>query len=136
MSNRKSDEKSPFAGAARIEDAAERAAYLDRACGSDAELRARVERLLAAHKAAASFIERPALLKPAAADSKPVGLTGSEPGDLPARAGIPNRLRRAGAKNRMANQGPTGAVSRVGCPDRSPLHCQRQPAGGSTQVRA
>jgi serine/threonine protein kinase len=36
---------------------AERAAYLDEACGGDAELRRRVEWLLAAHPRAASFLE-------------------------------------------------------------------------------
>jgi WD40 repeat protein/serine/threonine protein kinase len=36
---------------------AERAAYLDGACGADAELRQRVERLLAAHPKAAHFLE-------------------------------------------------------------------------------
>ncbi len=38
---------------------AERAAYLDQACGGDAELRERVERLLASHDAAGSFMATP-----------------------------------------------------------------------------
>ena len=35
----------------------ERAAYLDRACGQDSELRARVEELLRAHEAAGDFLQ-------------------------------------------------------------------------------
>ena len=38
---------------------AERAAYLNRACGSDAALRALVEGLLRSHEAAGSFLEQP-----------------------------------------------------------------------------
>jgi serine/threonine protein kinase/WD40 repeat protein len=40
--------------------AEERAAYLDEACGGDAELRRRVEALLQAHDDAGSFLEKPA----------------------------------------------------------------------------
>ncbi|HEY8506589.1 MAG TPA: hypothetical protein VIL46_18545, partial [Gemmataceae bacterium] len=40
--------------------AAERAAYLDAACGGDAGLRQRVEKLLAAHEAAGGILDRPA----------------------------------------------------------------------------
>src|SRR5438132_11376401 len=40
--------------------AGERAAFLDEACGGDDSLRKQVEALLAAHEAAASFIESPA----------------------------------------------------------------------------
>jgi hypothetical protein len=39
---------------------AERSAYLDEACGGDAELHAGVESLLAAHGKAESFLESPA----------------------------------------------------------------------------
>src|SRR5262245_51455516 len=38
----------------------ERAAFLDRACAGDAELRRRVGALLAAHDDAGSFLDRPA----------------------------------------------------------------------------
>src|SRR5690606_18099190 len=41
-------------------DPAERAAYLDAACGADPDLRRRVEGLLAAHDRAGRFLERPA----------------------------------------------------------------------------
>jgi serine/threonine protein kinase len=39
---------------------AERAAYLDQACGGDHELRREVEKLLAAHESPGSFLEKPA----------------------------------------------------------------------------
>jgi serine/threonine protein kinase/tetratricopeptide (TPR) repeat protein len=48
-----------FAAAAQ-KPSAERAAYLDEACGSDAELRRKVERLLQAHDAAGDFLDAPA----------------------------------------------------------------------------
>ena len=44
--------------------AAERADFLARACGDDAELRLRVERLLTAHPQAAGFLARPAVERP------------------------------------------------------------------------
>ncbi len=43
---------------------AERRAYLDGACGDDADLRARVEALLAAHDEAQGFLESPAVVSP------------------------------------------------------------------------
>ena len=46
-----------FAEALERTDPAERAAYLDRACGGDADLRRRVEALLAAHAGAGRFLE-------------------------------------------------------------------------------
>src|SRR5262245_29334233 len=45
-----------FCGALERLAADERAAYLDAACGTDAELRARVEALLRAHEAAGGFL--------------------------------------------------------------------------------
>ena len=53
-----------FLAAAEKATAAERAAYLDVACASDPELRARVERLLAAQSKVSRFLEAaaPALL--------------------------------------------------------------------------
>jgi hypothetical protein len=41
--------------------AAERTAYLDSACGDDAELRRRVEKLLNAHPRVGDFLKKPAL---------------------------------------------------------------------------
>jgi eukaryotic-like serine/threonine-protein kinase len=46
--------------AAIEQDADQRAAFLDRACGADDTLRRRVERLLAQHDSAGSFLEHPA----------------------------------------------------------------------------
>lgn len=40
-----------FSEALEFGDAAERAAFLDKTCGDDADLRGKVERLLAAHEA-------------------------------------------------------------------------------------
>src|SRR5262245_59462641 len=45
-----------FCDALELGCAAQRAAYLDRACGDDADLRRRVERLLEAHAEADSFL--------------------------------------------------------------------------------
>src|SRR5262245_44834975 len=47
--------------------AAERAAYLDSACGGDAELRRQVEKLLNAHPGVGDFLNRPAVEQLAAA---------------------------------------------------------------------
>jgi WD40 repeat protein/serine/threonine protein kinase len=51
----------------------ERAAYLDKACGQDVELRQQVERLLAAHPRAAGFMEAPAPGLGATVDDPPLG---------------------------------------------------------------
>ena len=61
MTIKTADAESIFTGALEKATTAERAAYLDGACGSDAELRHRVEALLVAHDGAASFLEEPAM---------------------------------------------------------------------------
>src|SRR3954469_9446450 len=48
-----------FCGAIEIAATEERAAYIARACGPDEGLRLRVERLVAAHGQAGSFLEVP-----------------------------------------------------------------------------
>jgi WD40 repeat protein/serine/threonine protein kinase/tetratricopeptide (TPR) repeat protein len=48
-----------FAAALEIDDPGERAAFLDRACGGELELRARIEALLRAHEQAGSFLAAP-----------------------------------------------------------------------------
>jgi serine/threonine protein kinase len=53
-------ERDLFMAALQIEDAAERAAYLDRACAGETALRQRVEALLAAFDRAGSFLQQPA----------------------------------------------------------------------------
>ena len=50
-----------FFAALEKKTAEERADYLDRACGSDAALRRRVERLLDAHPQAEDFLAEPAV---------------------------------------------------------------------------
>src|SRR5262245_8149296 len=57
----------------------ERAAYLDAACGKDAELRARIEELLRAHEAASGFLPE----QPVTGNPRP---TSAEP--LPQRPGV------------------------------------------------
>src|SRR5262245_20287639 len=54
-------EQSVFIEALEKEDPAERAAFLERACAGDAELRRRIERLLARHEQGGSFLEAPSL---------------------------------------------------------------------------
>src|SRR5262245_52894380 len=49
-----------FMAAIKLQSLQERAAYLDRACGDDAQLRDRLEKLLAAHFSAGDFLESPA----------------------------------------------------------------------------
>jgi eukaryotic-like serine/threonine-protein kinase len=56
--------KDVFLGAVDLPDEAARAVYLDRACGGDAELRARVEALLRSHDPAGSFLGTPAAALP------------------------------------------------------------------------
>ena len=51
--------ESIFLAALEKGSAEERAAYLDQACGKDAELRLRVERLLSAHPKVGSFLQAP-----------------------------------------------------------------------------
>ena len=72
-----------FLGALDLADPAERAAYLDGACGRDAELRRRVEGLLAAHFRSGAFLEEPPTqLRAAARAAAPPINKGSVP--LPA----------------------------------------------------
>jgi WD40 repeat protein/serine/threonine protein kinase len=69
----------------------ERAAFLDEACRSDAELRRRVERLLAAYPKAGGFLEQPEAPLPAAGgatvDSAPGQPETADYGDPTARVG-------------------------------------------------
>jgi serine/threonine protein kinase len=64
------NERSLFIEALEKTDAAERAAYLDAACGEDSSTRRRVEKLLGAHEAAEGILDRPAV---------PEGTTGPHP---------------------------------------------------------
>jgi eukaryotic-like serine/threonine-protein kinase len=53
------NERSIFSAALDIADAAERVAYLDRACGNDAALRRQIDRLLIAQGELGSFLDQP-----------------------------------------------------------------------------
>src|SRR5271166_2574126 len=52
-------ERDLFLQALDIKDPAERAAFFDRACADDRELRAQVEQLLKAHERAGQFLDQP-----------------------------------------------------------------------------
>ena len=66
-------EQTLFIEALEIDDAAQRAAFLDRACADDAALRRRVERLLQRHQETGSFLESPAAAPVATVDEPPLG---------------------------------------------------------------
>ncbi|MDA0921596.1 MAG: serine/threonine-protein kinase [Planctomycetota bacterium] len=75
MSDQKPNLDSLFEAAVEIESLTERAAFLDRSCGDDAELREQIDQLLASNEQAESFLEQPAvdldatfLTSPAAGD--------------------------------------------------------------------
>ena len=53
------DEQSIFLGALEKTSPTDAAAWLDRHCGSDQELRERIEAMLDSHEGAGSFLERP-----------------------------------------------------------------------------
>src|SRR5579871_3233477 len=53
-------EESIFIEALEKDDPAERAAFLERVCAGDAAVRRRIERLLARHQQADSFLDSPA----------------------------------------------------------------------------
>src|SRR5438067_12614638 len=55
------NEREIFVAALEKTTPAERAAYLDAVCRDDADLRRRVEKLLAAHEAAGGILDRPAV---------------------------------------------------------------------------
>jgi serine/threonine protein kinase/tetratricopeptide (TPR) repeat protein len=67
-------ERELFITALHIEDPARRSAYLDQECGSDAELRQRVEALLRAFAQAGSFLQQPAPEAMAPIDVSPADL--------------------------------------------------------------
>ena len=71
-----------FSEALELTSAEERAAYLDRACGPDPGLRGRVERLVADHFRAGSFLEHPpAAVSPDATAPFAAGGGGAAVGD-------------------------------------------------------
>src|SRR2546421_2931793 len=64
-------------------DPAERAAYLNEACGSDADLRRQVDRLLAAHPQVGSFLQDDAAVHPSPLGGVGPGLRGCATVDGP-----------------------------------------------------
>ena len=80
MLNEPNAAKKVFLAALERLSPAERAAYLDEACQADPELRQRVEALLQAHDAAASFLEKP-LLPSAPPDTEQATVAPSVPSD-------------------------------------------------------
>jgi hypothetical protein len=65
--------------ALKLATPAERAAFLDRACAGDAELRAGVEAFLKAHAADPSFLEQPAAAVSGTVDAASVGAAPADP---------------------------------------------------------
>jgi len=59
MSEQKPNLDSLFEAAVEIESAEERAAFLDKSCGKDLELRGQLERLLQSNEQAGSFLDKP-----------------------------------------------------------------------------
>src|SRR4051812_37438271 len=78
--------KDIFLEAADLPDETARAAYLDKACGGDAGLRARVEALLWAHDPEGSFPGTPLVALPDP-DQLETGDFSSEPDHAPKRTG-------------------------------------------------
>jgi len=66
--------------AALEQDPAERRAFLDNACADNPELRQRVEKLIASHEAAVSFMDQPAGLLAPTIDRQPLELPGTQIG--------------------------------------------------------
>ncbi len=72
MKEEPKDIKTIFSEALEKKDARERAAYLDKVCGNDVDLRAKVEELLMAHEEAGDFLKVPALGQDVTFESSPV----------------------------------------------------------------
>jgi serine/threonine protein kinase/WD40 repeat protein len=71
-----------FAALAKV-DPAERAAYLNEACGTDADLRRQVDRLLAAHPQVGSFLQDNAAIHPSPLGGAVPGVRGGATVDAP-----------------------------------------------------
>jgi hypothetical protein len=94
-------DESIFAAALDISDPARRRAYLGEACAGDAARRARVEGLLAAHRAAGSFLDAPARADPDHATTRAHDASADD--DIA-----------AAALSRLAPSARPGALGRVG----------------------
>ncbi len=71
-----------FAALAKV-DPAERATYLNEACGADADLRRQVDRLLAAHPQVGSFLQDDAAVRPSPLGGVGPGVRGGATVDVP-----------------------------------------------------
>jgi tetratricopeptide (TPR) repeat protein/serine/threonine protein kinase len=94
-------EEEVFLAAVELADPAERAAYLDRACGTDAGFRRKVEALLAAHFRSGEFLDSPAAGRPgdpaALSPSQVTGPHTPDAGPAGRTSGIPARDEQVGA---------------------------------------
>jgi WD40 repeat protein/serine/threonine protein kinase len=87
------NERDLFMATLQIEGAAERSAYLDRACAGEAALRQRVEALLAAFEQAGSFLQQPAGDPRAMSDvARPGPSSASDPAEGPGTVLGPYKL--------------------------------------------
>ena len=130
--------KSLFLTASDLTDPAERAAYLERECGGDAELRARVEALLAADgggapvlgdglTAAYELTSPPTLEATAASRRGNTSAVGTgDSGRQIGRRGLHARRRPAGRSPRRIRRGPG---------HRRPVHAARSPRRGGNGHR-
>jgi serine/threonine protein kinase len=84
--------ESIFAQALETTDPAERRAYLDRVCGTDADLRQRVERLLQAHDNAGHPPSAPGDIDPDATAGTPIEPSGPMPEARPSGEGPGARI--------------------------------------------
>ena len=104
--------KSLFLKASELADPAERAAYLERECGGDAELRARVEALLAADGGGAPVLDED--LTGALEPTSPATLEATAASDAETR--LPSEL--ATAEDRIGRPGLHGRSALTGRPSR------------------
>ena len=102
-------------------DPAERAAYLDEACGADAELRRRVDRLLEAHPQVGSFLQ-----EDAAAHPSPLGGVGARGG---ATADVPS------TESPGTVIGPYKLLQQIGEGGMGTVYMAEQTAAGPAQGR-
>jgi WD40 repeat protein/serine/threonine protein kinase len=72
MADSESNLRELFSKALECQTAEEQVAFLDQACRGDAELRARLEELLQAHREAGSFLQEPSASQGATVDAPPV----------------------------------------------------------------
>jgi serine/threonine protein kinase len=97
-------------------DPAEREAYLDESCGGDADLRRRVEALLASHEKLGNFLDRPAVEQLGAGSPSPGGVTGAEQqGEEEDALGFLRPSAKPGSLGRLAHYEVLEVLGRGGC---------------------